>query len=414
MKLSERQPLTADIVRALPEGKTAWDPGVIGFGARGGKTQTSFFLNYRIDGRDKRHTIGTFPLWSVDAARAEAKKLRKEVDRGRDPAGEKRERREAPDIQDLIDRYVREHLSTKAPHNHRDELRMLREVGDILGYRTKVRDVHGGDLAALHRKISESPSRVKGGLRKPHANRVLALASKMFSLSLVPMAGETAPWRDQAMGNPCKGIKRNPEYGRERFFSEAELAAIADALATYPSQRTADCVRLVMATGCRPHEAIEATWEQFDDEPGFWIKPASTTKQRRVHKLPLSPPALELIARLRESRSGDLVFPGRTPGRPLGALEYVWEHVRRECGFTAGERIYDLRHTFASIGASSFGLSLPVIGRLLGHSVSKTTQRYAHLSDSPLKQAAAQIGGMIANAGKTPKGTVDTLKRRQS
>src|SRR5580704_13721496 len=83
------------------------DPKAAGFGIRlypgGGK---SFFIDYRINGKQGRHTIGPFPRWSADAAREEARALRKKIDRGFDPAGDKRERREAPTVQDLIDRYV--------------------------------------------------------------------------------------------------------------------------------------------------------------------------------------------------------------------------------------------------------------------------------------------------------------------
>ena len=99
---------------------TIWDPSVVGFAVRifaptnrhpaGAR---SFFLNYRIDGRERRFSIGKFPTWSVEAARERAKELRKEIDRGHDPAGEKRERREAPTVQDLIDRYTEEHLPAK-------------------------------------------------------------------------------------------------------------------------------------------------------------------------------------------------------------------------------------------------------------------------------------------------------------
>ena len=87
----------------------------------------------------------------------------------------------------------------------------------------------------MHRRISESIGQ-RGTPRTVRANRILGIASKMFSLTLVPMAGETRPWRDAAMGNPCKGIERNPEEGRERFYSQAELAAIGDALDQYGSQ----------------------------------------------------------------------------------------------------------------------------------------------------------------------------------
>ena len=392
--MTDRKPLDPDVVKKLPEGKTAWDPLVVGFGVRAFKTGASFFLNYRLDGRDRRYTIGSFPTWSVGAARARAKELRKEVDQGRDPAGEKRERRDAPDIGELIDRYVVEHLPKKAADSHPDELRMLKEIGDRLGRHTKVADVHGGDISKMHADIGNSPSR-KGGKRKVRANRILSLCSKMFSLSLVPRAGENEPWRDQAMGNPCKGIERNPEYGRERFYSEAELAAIGDALAAYPLQDRADVARLVMVTGCRPVEALRATWEQFDLD-GFWVKPGSGTKQRKTHRLPLSPPALELIERLRRERAGGepKVFPG------VDALASVWNFVRRRCGFQVNaDRLYDLRHSFASVGAAG-GLSLPIIGKLLGHSAPATTARYSHLADDPLREATNKVGAVIAGAGR--------------
>ncbi len=165
-----------------------------------------------------------------------------------------------------------------------------------------------------------------------------------------------------------------------------------------------------MLTGCRPVEAVNATWRQFDDQPGFWVKPAATIKQRKTHNLPLSPPALELIARLRKTRGGSLVFPGRAPGQPIRTLGHVWTFVRKRTGFGADERLYSLRHTFASVGASG-GLSLPVIGKLLGHTQSRTTQRYAHLSDDPVREAAGKIAAVIAGAGKAG-GKVEPLARK--
>jgi integrase len=90
------------------------------------------------------------------------------------------------------------------------------------------------------------------------------------------------------MGNPCKGIKRNPVQKREHFYSSAELSIISDALAERGSlaqepgrtvaKAAADAVRLVMVTGCRPVEAMLATWQQFDPEPGYWIKPSAHVK----------------------------------------------------------------------------------------------------------------------------------------
>src|SRR5882757_7869885 len=119
--------LTSNLIDSIPAPAkgaiTCWDndPKARGFGVRifaptrqNPAGVRSFFINYRIDGVERRHTIGKFPTWSVTAARSEAQELRKRVDRGEDPASDKRERREAATVGDLIDRYVKDHLPKKA------------------------------------------------------------------------------------------------------------------------------------------------------------------------------------------------------------------------------------------------------------------------------------------------------------
>jgi integrase len=460
------QKLTERSVKAMAPPRTGaatiWDSEITGFGVRvfaptGRRPHgaRSFFMNYRIDGRERRFTIGSFPEWSVEAARNEARELRRRIDRGEDPANEKRERREAPAVADLAERYRVEHLPKKAESSQTNDWQMIKnEILPRLRSR-KVADVHHGDIEALHREITAHGRPIR-------ANRVLAVASKMFSLTLKPMEGEQAPWRDHAQGNPCKGVDRNPEEGHERFFSEAELAALSDALGAYGPTPAANCIRFTMLTGCRPGEAMAATWEQFEIEPGFWVKPSSHTKQRKIHKSPLGPAAIELIGRVRaeqdatpRARSNDFVFPGQLAGRPLTQLQTTWEEVsgtatvslwadsrdpkiaalvadlenrlgRRpalaECQAIAGQRgaklppglsdarLYDLRHTFASIGAGG-GLSLQIIGRLLGHTQARTTMKYAHLADDPLREAAAKIATQIAGAGKGKENVVALPQR---
>jgi integrase len=314
-------------------------------------------------------------------------------------------------MQDLIDRYIADHMPKKSLDNARaaDERRMLAEIGKHLGRHTKVVDVHGGDIVEMHRKISESIGR-GGKPRRIRANRILTVCSKMFALSLVPRAGETLPWRNGVLGNPAKGVERNPEDACERFFSQAELASISDALNEY-NNVAADCVRLIMLTGARPSEAMKARWSEFDAEPGFWIKPSAHTKQRKTHKLPLSPAAIELIERLHKSRKGEWVFPGDKTGEHIAALWHVWHRVRERAGLEKGARIYDLRHSFASIGAGG-GLSLPIIGRLLGHTQARTTQRYAHFADDPLRKAAEKITTVITGASKAGATVVPLHGRR--
>ena len=244
-----------------------------------------------------------------------------------------------------------------------DEKRMLAEIGERLGRHTKVTDVHGGDIRDMHRNRSTERTAPRAG--KPHSlDRFENCFRCRWSRGAAKICrGET----------PCSAIRARASSETRRrggndFSAKPNSPAISDALAEYPGA-AADCVRLIMLTGCRPSEAMRAAWAEFDKEPGYWIKPSAHTKQRKVHKVPLSPPAIELIGRLRKKRRGNVVFPGDKPGEHLAALWHVWHFVRKRTGLGADARIYDLRHTFASVGAGG-GLGLPIIGRLLGHTQS--------------------------------------------
>jgi len=353
-----------------------------GFGVRITAAGTrSFVLNYRLHGIEHRHTIGAYPTWSVLAAREEAKRLRKEIDKGINPVVERREKRDADTVKELSVRYLDEHVSRQAPSSQLTNKAML--ANDILPAigSLKVADVTTDDIERLHRAVTK---------RAPiRANRVVATAKKMFNLAI--------KWRKRS-DNPCTGLEFNPENQRRRYLSPVEIAKLGDALATYSSQNAANVVRFCLLTGCRSGEAMTARWEQFDLERGTWTKLTSETKQRRFHSVPLSAPAMMLLMNLREKAAGDAiyVFPGRKAGKPLAQIRTCWEAVRPGPDI----HVHDLRHSFASIAASG-GASLPLIGALLGHTQARTTQRYAHLFDDALRQVADRVGAFVGNAGKS-------------
>jgi integrase len=401
--------LTENLIKALKAPQRGerffWDAELTGFAIKvfaptktHPKGARTFVLSYWLNGTEHRYRIGSWPDWSVTAARAEAREIRQRIDRGEDPAGDRRARREAPSMADLVERYKREHLPRKSEHSRHDDGVMAGHILRHIGADRKVVEVHHGDIVALHRAITSSGHPVL-------ANRTLACASRMFSLALQPMAGEDKAWRDQAQGNPCKGVERNPEQAKERFLSPAEIAAVVEALDAYGRTSAADCIRLIMLTGCRPGEAMLATWAQFDAQRGFWIKPSFHTKQRKEHRVPLGAPALQLVADIRDRRGkiapDAYVFPGQKDGQPLQRLRICWDAVCEHAGLT-NVRIYDLRHTFAATGAGG-GLSLPLIGRLLGHTQHRMTMRYAHLADDPLREAADKIATAISKAGQGGK-----------
>ena len=358
----------------------------------GGRCQGVHSVLSHQAGRSRRFTIGGWPTWSLAAARDEAAKLKRQVDRGADPLGVIRAGRLAPTVADLCDRVTEEFIPKKRPTTQRDYRRMIeQEIIPNLGS-IKVSDVTFSDIDRLHRKI---------GRQAPYtANRCVALLSRMFSLAM--------RWQYRA-DNPCRGIERRPEHKRERrYLSADELARLGVALAKHKDKIAANIFRLLLLTGARRGEVAGAKWPDFDLEAGTWTKPASATKQGKPHRIPLNNAAQLLLADLRKGAADDAeyLFPGRFRGHRV-ELKMDWAAVCRSARLK-DLRIHDLRHSFASLLAGS-GHSLPIIGALLGHSQAATTARYSHLADDPLRKAT-QIAGNLITAGSKPGAKVVPLK----
>src|SRR5262249_16234208 len=152
--------------------------------------------------------------------------------------------------------------------------------------------------------------------------------------------------------------------------------------------------------GARSAEVRLATWEQFDFESGTWTKPDHATKQGREHHIPLSPPALRLLGNM--PRTDARVFPG------LNDLRRHWVKLRGGADIE-NARVHDLRPSYASMLASS-GVSLPIIGALLGHTVPTTTARYTHLFREPLREATSRVGAIVTVAAEGSKAEVLPFK----
>ncbi len=404
MKITERMLKNL----ATPAGKYRiwYDDEITGFGVRVTQSGTkSFIVAYTGGGRERRYTIGKHPAWSVAAARAEAKRLRLQIDTGGDPMGDRHAKRGEQTVADLCDRYLADYAPQKnrpaTIAKNRDYIDRL--IKPRIG-KLKAPVVSYSDIDGLHRQIT-----IENG---PYiANRVAALCSKLFSLAM------RWGWRSD---NPAKGIERNQEAKRERYLTGPELRRLSQALAEYPlkekvrlsreralaqgrkwawqdrktplreREQSCNAIRLLMLTGARKAELLSATWDQFDLTNGVWTKPGAATKQKTSHRIPLSAPARQLLASMpAESR---YVFPGRGGGHQKD-IKSTWDSMRELAGIP-DVRIHDLRHTYAAQLASA-GLSLPIIGALLGHTQAQTTARYSHLMDDPLRQATERVGAAL-------------------
>lgn len=215
------------------------------------------------------------------------------------------------------------------------------------------------------------------------ANRCLSLLSKMFELGI--------RWSLRP-DNPAKGVGKYHEEKRDRWLTDDELKRLLDALSDHPNQVAANAIRLQLLTGARIGEVLSSKWSDFDLVRGVWTKPSHHTKQKRTEHLPLSAVANAMLLEMSAAadRSCPYVFPGRKPNQPYKDLKAFWRSIRKAAKLE-NYRIHDNRHTHASHLVSS-GLSLPIVGRLLGHTTPSTTQRYAHLADDPLRDAAEVFG----------------------
>ncbi len=384
MKLTKR-----DIDAARYHGKIGtahflWDDAVPGLAVRLYPSgRKAFFLAYRANGRQRSITLGSFGELTLQEARTLALEMRGHIRRGADPIGERRARLDSPSVADLADRYMREHARAKkkpssAEGDERNwKLHILPRIG-----RRKVADLTRADVAGLHAELAGTPY---------VANRVLALLSKAFHLA------EVWGWRPDG-SNPCRHVSRYRETQRERFLSEAELAQLARVLPEVERERSESpfviaAIRLLILTGCRVGGVLQLRWDEVDFEGKRLRLRDSKTGRKTIY---LGSAALQLLSRIERDDDNPYVIRGAKPGQHLFSLTRPWFRIRERAGLR-GVRLHDLRHSYASVGAGA-GLSLPMIGKLLGHRHSVTTERYAHLAADPAHQAAELIDTRIAAA----------------
>lgn len=344
--------ITDRLVKELPtppKGKqcNVRDDTVVGFAVRKTATGfTSFVFNYVANGVERRMTIGSPPSWSVAAAREQAKKLRRMVDCGSDPLMEKRHARDELVLAELWERYSEDILPRKAEHTQSNECSIWnRLILPSLG-KKRLDEINGGDIDRLHNQISKKTP--------VQENRALASLQHVFSTAI--------RWR-LINYNPISGVKRNSENGRERFLTDAEFERLLQVLNARAHTPSTLCIRFLLVTGARSGEAFRSTWDQFDLVSGIWIKPSSHTKQRRLHRIPLSGVSISILQQAEQLRRNDYVFPGRGDNH-LTTLKTIFSSICVEADLE-NLRVHDLRHTFASYLVGK-GTALTIIGRLLG------------------------------------------------
>ena len=384
--------LTKRLIESLAPKSTdyfVWEEELPRFGIRVlPSARKTFVVQYRVSKRSKRMDLGPFAVLTPDAARAMAIQVLAAVAVGRDPLDERRTKERSLTVAELADIFIARHIdmninlkeSTGREYRHALKRYIIPTLGKL-----KVIDVTRAHIAELHLSMRDKPYQ---------ANRTLEVVSKMFNLA--------EEWAYRPDGsNPRKGIKKYPERKRERFLSSAELQVLGRVLREMEEERVElpsaiGAVRLLALTGCRLNEIMRLQWSYVDLRTGELRLPDSKTGKKVVH---IGNAAVAVLGKLKRADGNPWVITGRSGFGRLSDLQPFWQRVRARAGFKDA-RIHDLRHTFASFGASN-GLPLLMLGRLLGHTQVQTTARYAHLIHGTVKQAANDVCRAV-EAGLSP------------
>jgi len=305
-----------------------------------------------------------------------------ELAAGRNLAALREQQRSIPTFADLVDRFLEEHGKKVESRTVTEYARLLRRHAvPALGGRS-IDAIDRAAVAKLHHSLAATPRQ---------ANLLLSVLSKMMG-----WAAKRGLLPSEA--NPCRGIDRYKENKRERFLNAAELSGLGEALREAEQEKTLSpyavaAIRLLLLTGARLSEILTLKWDYVDHDNRQLRLPRSKTGPKSIY---LTAAVADILLSLPRVQGNPFVIVGERPGAHLVNLQKPWRRVRDRAGLD-GVRLHDLRHSYASVGATG-GLSLLFVGKLLGHTQASTTQRYAHLAEHPVRQAGEQISEAIAAA----------------
>lgn len=399
--------LTKQVVESLtPEVRDyfVWDTELKGFGlkvSKGGRK--TFVCQYRTgggrSGESRRMSIGAYSsAFPLDKARTEARKILGKAATGEDPAAEKQELKNRMSVSELCEQYLAYGCGTKKQSTlATDRGRIVRHILPLLGRKTVqdvtradikrfLQDVANGKTATDEKTVLRGRAIVRGG--KGTATRTVGLLGGIFSYAVDLGIIES---------NPVQGIKRFADKKGERFLSQQELARLGSAMREAErdgaNASALAIVKLLVFTGARKGEIESLKWQDVDFDNSVLRLGDSKTGQKSIL---LSAGALSVLSEIPHLEGNPYVFPAHRGKRNYVGVPKVWRRIRQLAALP-DVRIHDLRHSFASLAVSG-GASLPVIGALLGQKNAATTQRYAHLSNDPLRQVNEAVGGRIAAA----------------
>ena len=360
-----------------------WDSELIGFGVRVYPSGSKYYVvQTKAGGATTRLTVGRHGILTAEEARRRAALMIARIKAGEEPVPEPMAKLAGgPTVGELAARYLEEHVAvhckpaTAAIYGLAIDKHIVPAFGKV-----PILALGREQVTGMHYKLRYTPYM---------ANMAIRCLSRMFNKAtdwgLVP----------EGINNPCRFAVMYKEPPRERFLTEEEFRRLGRVLSeveadgVIPAQAAA-ALRLLMLTGCRRGEILTLRWKEVDLAAGELRLADSKTGARTI---PLSPEAVRVLAGLPRVAGNPWVVSGTAAGARMSDISPSWQIVRARAGLE-DVRLHDLRHSFAS-RALALGESLPMIGKLLGHTRIETTARYAHLARDSVDAAAAKVAASI-------------------
>ncbi len=349
----------------------------------------TYFLSRMVRGKRRYATIGSADAMTVPEARREARRLIASfIEPARKDNGPKIP---GHPMDAFAGEFLERHARHWKPATLETNRRLVRDhILPAFGHMT-VDAIEADDVRRWFASMANRPG---------VANRTMPVLSVMMRMAEL--------WGYRAHNtNPCKRTRRYRMKPRERFLTADEMARL-NAVLTRDEFRCPDVVaivRLLMLTGCRFGEVASLEWD--------WIRgkrihlPDAKSGPRTVWLSSAARAVIDAIPRY--SADCPFLFPGRPATRHVTNIAFEWNRIREEADLP-GLRLHDLRHSWASVAAMN-GVDMVTVAKLLGHALVETTERYVHLSDRSVADAADRVSGRIhaalAGSGAEHQGGCD-------
>lgn len=323
----------------------------------------SFAFRYWYNGQSRQYTIGKYGTWSLVDARNETKKLKKLIDKGVDPVAERQNKRKAitpKTFEELATHYKDIHLPSLREKTRAEYTRIIdRELIPAFGKRW-AKELTKGEITTLLDKKA-----IKEG-SKTMANRIRTRLHSIYEFGIS---------RGIVQQNPVSGTKpyEGGENESERYYTKQEICDLWDSF-EQQNEPVRSYLKIITLTGQRRAETLYMKWKQvcYVKEEKFkgwvWSIPAELSKSKRVHEVPLSGLAIEIIENLKERVEGNpYVFASLTSDNPIGlkTVKRAVTDVRDISGIT-DFRLHDMRRSVAT-NLAELGTAQMVVSKILNH-----------------------------------------------